>query len=221
MNLHSGMKLGALLLLVTAILLTAGCTQTPAVPATTTTPVPAATTAKPVATTAPPAATTAPVNATAVQPNVTAVKPNVTAAVKNYTALKAELATLAGSFANKTNGTVQAAALKEGPNSTAFATALAQLKTFKASDSRIKYLYTLTQQNGTVRFVVDADYGTDNGSAFLEEYKNATPELYAPLKGPIGVGPYTDPWGTFVSGLAPVNTGSNKTVIIIGVDFEV
>ncbi len=192
MNLNSGMKCGALLLLVVAILLIAGCTQPEAVPAVTATPTP-----------------------TQVAPATT------TATVQANETLKTEMAALAGKFAGEIDGKGLAAVLAEGPNSTAFENVLGQLKTFKASDSRIVYLYTLEQVNGTVRFIVDADYGQPEGSEYLEEYPDAPAELKGPVTAPIGVGPYTDQWGTFVSGFAPVDTGSNVTVIIIGVDTRV
>jgi hypothetical protein len=186
------MKCGALLLLVVAILLIAGCTQQEAVPAVTTTLTP------------------------------TQVAPATTAAtVQANETLKTEMAALAGKFAGEIDGKGLAAVLAEGPNSTAFENVLGQLKTFKASDSRIVYLYTLEQVNGTVRFIVDADYGQPEGSEYLEEYPDAPAELKGPVNAPIGVGPYTDQWGTFVSGFAPVDTGSNVTVIIIGVDTRV
>ncbi|MCU0631367.1 MAG: hypothetical protein MUC66_00115 [Methanolinea sp.] len=189
---HSGMKLGAMLLLLTAILLFAGCTQPSTVP--TSTPAPTATTATPAAT--------------------------PTAGADNQT-LKAELAAIAGVFAHEIDGKGLATVLKEGPNSTAFASVLGQLKAFKATDPRFIYVYTLEQQNGTVRFIVDADYGLPNGSDYMEKYTSAPTELKAPVTAPIGVGPYTDSWGTFFSGYAPVDTGSNETAVIMGVDIRV
>lgn len=47
-----------------------------------------------------------------------------------------------------------------------------------------------------------------------------TPDaLKVPVTKPIGVGPYTDQWGIFVSGFAPAYTGSNETVMVLCVDF--
>ena len=42
-----------------------------------------------------------------------------------------------------------------------------------------------------------------------------------PITAPIAVGPYTDEYGTFISGFAPVDIGSNTTVILVGVDYQV
>jgi hypothetical protein len=103
-------------------------------------------------------------------PHVTAnVTTNVTANVTlNVTALKAELPVLAKKFADQVDGETLANATSEGPNSTAFRTVLDQSRSFKASDSRLVYVYVLDQQNGTVRFIVDANYGLPDGSGFLE-----------------------------------------------------
>ena len=60
-----------------------------------------------------------------------------------------------------------------------------------------------------------------NHYLYIPEYPDAPAELKGPVTAPIGVGPYTDQWGTFISGFAPVDTGSNVTVILIGVDTRV
>lgn len=189
---HSGLKLGALLLALTAILIFAGCTQ----PATMTNPTP-----QPTATT--------PVSSTAVP----------TVAMDNQT-LKAELALYAGAFAEGVDGNALATALTEGPNSTAFATVLDDLKAFKEADTRIKYVYTLEQRDGKVFFIVDANYGLPDGSNYMDEYTDAPTELFDPVTAPIGVGPYTDQWGTFYSGYAPVETGLNESILLLGVDIR-
>lgn len=192
MNRTPGVKLGALLLLLTAILLLAGCTQ----PSSVSTSIPA-----PVATTATPAAieTTLPGNQT----------------------LKVETARLATSFAREINGKTFATAMAEGPNSTAFATIVGQLKAFKATESRIAYVYTLEQQNGTVRFIMVSNYGQPGSAGFMETYPGAPAILEEPISGPTGVGPYTDPWGTFISGYAPLNMSSNGTIKLMAVDIRV
>jgi len=192
MRFHAGLKVGALLLALTAILIFAGCTQ----PATTITPTP-----QPTATT--------PVSSTEVP----------TIAMDTQT-LKTELALYAGVFAESVDGNALATALTEGPNSTAFATVLDDLKAFKEADSRIKYVYTLEQRDGKVFFIVDADYGLPDGSNYMDEYTDAPTELSAPVTAPVGVGPYTDQWGTFYSGYAPVNTDPAGPKILIGVDIR-
>ncbi|HNS83047.1 MAG TPA: hypothetical protein PKL26_04795 [Methanolinea sp.] len=188
MDISPKTTLGVLLLVLTAILFFAGCTQPS--PVTQTTPAPTATTAA----------------------------PTLTPTANSNETMKAEIAAFAGTFASETDGSTLLAAFNEGPNSTAFAELLGQLKAFKESDPRIKYVYTLEQRDGTVRFIVDANYGMPDGSGYLEVYDDAPVELKTPVTAPIGAGPYTDKWGTFYSGYAPVDAGSNATVILIGVD---
>jgi hypothetical protein len=143
------------------------------------------------------------------------------AATPNLQDLKNQAALLAAASAREIDGNTLATAIREGPNSTAFATVLGQLKAFKTNDSRIVYVYTVEQQNGTVRFLIDANYGLSDGSEFLSAYPDAPAELKNPVTAPIGVGPYTDSWGTFISGFAPINYSSNATIVLLGVDFRV
>jgi hypothetical protein len=191
---------GVLLVLLAALILSAGCTQPSGSGTINATPIPTPLATPPVM-----------VNAT---PNVT---PGTTA---NVQALKAELTVLARKFAGEMNGTVLATAAREGPNSTAFMTVLNQLRAFKATDSRLVYIYTLEQQNGTVRFIVDADYGLPGGSGYLEDYPDAPAEITQPVSAPLAAGPYTDSYGTFISGYAPVDTGTNRTTFIVGIDMN-
>jgi len=193
MTLRSVIKPGALLLVLVTILLFAGCTQPAGEATPTVTPTPTATTSPTVP------ATPAP----------------------DTTALKAEVTLLAATFAEEIDGTALGTVLTDGPNSTAFPTVLGQLVAFKATDPRIAYVYTLEQRNGTVRFIVDSDYSMPDGSAYLQEYPDAPVELEMPVTAPVGAGPYTDSWGTFVSGFAPVQTGLDDTIVLIGVDIRV
>ena len=137
-----------------------------------------------------------------------------------YETQKTELAGLAASFASQIDNRTFIAALKEGPNSTAFATVLAQIKAFQATDGRIVYVYILEQQNGTVRFVAVSDYGMPNSATFMMVYPGAPDELKTPITAPMGVGPYTDPWGTFLSGYAPIKMSTNETTYLMAVDMR-
>ena len=127
---------------------------------------------------------------------------------------------LAAGYAREIDGQTLSTAIREGPDSKAFATILEQLRALKAQDSRIAFVYTVEQQNGTVRFLIDADYGLPEGSDFLSAYPDAADELKKPVTAPIAAGPYTDSWGTFISGYAPVDMGSDKTRVVLGVDFR-
>lgn len=187
MKSHLGLQIGGILLL-TVILLVAGCTQPAPVPEKTPTSM------------------------------ETPTAPTATPAL-NGTDVKDLMAARAVAYSGEINRKALATALAEGPNSTAFTAVLDQLREFKSRDPRIVYLYTLEQRNGKVYFIVDADYGMPNGSGYMDEYTDAPKELFSPVTKPIAVGPYTDQWGTFYSGYAPVDLGVNRT-ILIGVDIR-
>jgi len=137
-----------------------------------------------------------------------------------YGTQKTELADLAASFASQIDNRTFIVAMEEGPNSTAFATVLAQVKAFQATDSRIAFVYILEQQNGVARFVVVSDYGMPGSATFMMVYPGAPEELKTPITAPMGVGPYTDPWGTFLSGYAPVTMSTNEATYIMAVDMR-
>ena len=177
------LEIGALFLVLTVVILFAGCTQPAGGPAATYTPTP----------------TTIP-------------------AREETEALKAEVALIAANFAEEIDTDVLAAAIAEGPGSASYATVLEQLVALRETDPRLAYVYTIEQQDGTVWFIVEATHG---GLAYLHEYTDAPGELKVPVTAPIGVGPYTDSWGTFVSGFAPVDIGWEETTVLIGVDIPV
>jgi hypothetical protein len=197
----TGLTIGVILLVLILILLTAGCTQPSTAPVSTTTPT--STITHPVTT----LATTAPPTATTVQP-------------ENQT-LKTEMAALAETLAVTIDRQNLSAAMTEGDNSTAFAAVLDQLRAFKADNPQITYDYVLEQKNGTVTFVITNYYDEPGAPGFMQAYINPPEELKTPITGPIGIGPYTDEYGTFVSGFAPVDLGSNTSVILVGIDFQV
>ena len=134
--------------------------------------------------------------------------------------LRNEVMTLATKFAKNIDWKAIMAVRTEGRNSTAFNTVREQLRSFKDNNSRLAFVYILEQDNSTTRFLIPL-YDWSEGPKFMQEYDTAPDELKAPLTEPVGVGPYTDQWGTFVSGFAPVNAISNKTIMVLSVDIRV
>ncbi|MDO9325915.1 MAG: hypothetical protein Q7T80_13280 [Methanoregula sp.] len=191
----AGLTFGVSLLMLTLILLVAGCTQ------------PSSTSVS----TASPTATAAPMVTTVVTAPQAAV---ITTPAVNET-LKSEMVTLVGTMAKNLDKGNLSIVLKEGENSTAFPSVLRQIREFKATDSRIAYVYVLEQKNGTARFLVDTDHGTVNAAKCGEEYADAPSEMKKSTTVPFAVGPYTDHWGTFISAAAPVDLGSNTSVILV------
>ena len=184
---------GIPLLVLVLILLTAGCTYPAGVPVITTTPTPTATS------------------------QVTG--PVTTTPVANET-LNAEMAALAETLAGSIDKEDLSMVLQEGEASTAYMAVLTQLQTFKLENPLITYDYILEQSNGTVLFVMTNYQGEPGAPVFMQEYINPPPELMTPVTTPIAIGPYTDEYGTFISGLAPVDLGLNAPVIIVGVDYQ-
>ena len=185
---------GVLLLVLTLILLMAGCTQPSGTPVSTTTPT------------------------STITHQITTLA--TTTPTDNQT-LNAEMVALAETLATTIDRQNLSVALQEGENSTAFAAVLGQLQAFKADNPQVFYDYILEQTNGTVVFVMTNYQGEQGAPLFMQEYLNPPPELMMPITAPIAVGPYTDEYGTFISGFAPVDLGSNTTVILVGVDYQV
>jgi serine phosphatase RsbU (regulator of sigma subunit) len=99
------------------------------------------------------------------------------------------------------------------------------LQEIVASDKRIRYVYTLrATADGRAEFIVDADTNLEEMGDLGEIYDDASPfllEHIAKLDGPLVENDfYTDKWGTFLTGYAPVRTSDGRVDAIVGVDIE-
>lgn len=93
-----------------------------------------------------------------------------------------------------------------------------------------RFIYTCILSNQQVYFVLDptpegdADHdGVDDKSHIMQPYDDASEQLRHTLRTGIPYGdeePYTDPWGTFVSGYAPFYDSAGKMVGAVGVDWR-
>lgn len=100
-----------------------------------------------------------------------------------------------------------------------------KLQAVAASDDRIRYVYTMRPaDDGHVAFVVDADPDVASMGDLGEVYDDASPFLLEHVVGmdhpTVDDKFYTDKWGTFLSGYAPVRTSSGQIDAIVGVDVE-
>jgi sensor histidine kinase regulating citrate/malate metabolism len=90
----------------------------------------------------------------------------------------------------------------------------------------ITYLYIVRLDGeGNARFVVDADY-TENGvvDVYADQlYEDAPVEdIQKGLAAPhVSAEPYTDEWGTFLTGYAPIYDSSGNVAGVLGVDFDI
>gem|GEM_PF-1104018 len=182
-------------LLLVAILCAAGCTTAPAGNNTTATPASTLVTAAPTAT--------------------------AVANLSNLT-IRDELAARAASYAARVSGDNLTLAVARGPNSTEFGAVQQQLQAIRAGDPQAAYVYTVEQTDGISRFMVDSEYGQPNGSSPGDLLTYTPTGLPRNVTAPGATGVYTDEWGTFVSGYAPVrnSTGAMVGLLLVDVRFE-
>ncbi|MEJ5252139.1 MAG: response regulator [Chthonomonadetes bacterium] len=92
-------------------------------------------------------------------------------------------------------------------------------------------IYTCVLENGKVHFVLDAmepgdadGDGVEDKAYIGEVYEGATPEMLQALRDGVAIAEnrfYTDRWGTYISGYAPIRNPSGQVVGIVGVDLHV
>lgn len=107
---------------------------------------------------------------------------------------------------------------------------LDEAKTAVDPSQMIKFAYTCILDGAGVRFVLDAtpdgdaDHdGVNDRSKLMEIYENPSPTLLEVLKTGIprvDREPYTDRWGTFMSGFAPIIDSKDRLVAVAGVDMS-
>lgn len=90
----------------------------------------------------------------------------------------------------------------------------------------ITYLYIMRlDDEGNARFIVDVDYLEDGTiDVYANQlYEDAPVEdIQKGLNGPhVSPEPYTDEWGTFMTGYAPIYGSAGNVVGVLGVDFDI
>jgi diguanylate cyclase (GGDEF)-like protein/PAS domain S-box-containing protein len=107
--------------------------------------------------------------------------------------------------------------------------AVAPLRKFVNLDVTILYVYTCVLRDGEVRFVLDpteaGDHdrdGVDDKSHIMQPYDDPSDEMLNAIKHQASSAdsePYSDDWGTFISGYAPIFDEEGEFVAIVGVDL--
>ncbi len=106
---------------------------------------------------------------------------------------------------------------------------LARMKAALDVEGMIRFVYTCVRRDGAVWLVLDptpagdADGdGQEDKAHIMQRYDAAS----ATLKQVLATGvaavdehPYSDPWGTFLSGYAPIRNARNELVAVAGVDL--
>ena len=92
------------------------------------------------------------------------------------------------------------------------------LRFFLSGDS-VEYIYTLMPKDAeNFQFVVDTD--PEDPGEYAEDYEAQT-EMFEAMKGSLSVtaDPFTDEWGTFYSGYAPIKVNGSPAGIV-AVDYQ-
>jgi len=114
--------------------------------------------------------------------------------------------------------------------SEAYFRAIQPLQKFQDANPDIKYVYTCILVSNRVHFVLDPTPpgdrdgdGVDDKSHIMQPYDDASQTLREVLQtggARADVQPYTDAWGTFVSGYAPLRDAQGRQVGLVAVDLQ-
>lgn len=99
-------------------------------------------------------------------------------------------------------------------------------KLLHANDN-IAFIYTAIPREGKIYFILDSAITKpgeeDDTSGVMEEYTDATDVMKYALEtrqAAVEEEPYTDDWGTFLSGYAPIFNSKNEYLGIVGADIR-
>lgn len=119
---------------------------------------------------------------------------------------------------------------REQEESADYIASLEPLARLQEANEDIAYVYTCRMVGGRVIFVLDPTPvgdsdgdGIDDKSHLMQPYDDASPTLVRVLETGLAATdeePYTDSWGTFVSGYAPIRGRDGKLVAVAGVDLR-
>ncbi len=95
----------------------------------------------------------------------------------------------------------------------------------------VRFVYTLRGVGDTLHFVLDGtpvgdadNDGVEDHSALMDVYEDPDPAAWEVIRSNsivITQEPYTDTWGTFLSGYAPIRLEDGRVDGIVGVDVSV
>lgn len=112
-----------------------------------------------------------------------------------------------------------------GMDAEAYRRMKAALQAVRDGASDLRFVYTMRQDgDGTIRFVVDAEEDPADLSPLGSVYDDASAllrERFAKMDGPVvETEVYTDRWGTWLSGYAPIRTGDGAQVGVLAADIS-
>lgn len=145
--------------------------------------------------------------------------------------VKTDLKRIAAVVASQVNGDVHDIFQSpEQESSESYAAAIAPLAKIVEASPEIAFVYTVVKKGDQVYFVLDPTEegdedkdGVDDKSHIMQVYEDAGADMLRAFSSgePHADGkPYSDIWGTFISGYAPIKDGSGKVVAVAGVDLK-
>lgn len=139
--------------------------------------------------------------------------------------IREDLMSVSGVIATQVN-TTTLQALKPGDEGNAdYRSIVDSLVKMRSMNTHIINTYIISvDPDSSLRFLVDDAYALEpNDIGFIGDVYSTSdsPQIIAALKGPTASSEfYTDKWGTFMSGYAPIRDSSNNTIAILGVDMR-
>lgn len=95
------------------------------------------------------------------------------------------------------------------------------------ANRNIAFIYTVIEKEGKIFFILDSKImepgAEDDTSDVMEQYDDATDvmkEAFATRQAQVEEESYTDDWGTFLSGYAPIVNSKNEFVGLVGADIR-
>lgn len=96
-----------------------------------------------------------------------------------------------------------------------------------SANTNIAFIYTMRQVDGNIHLVTDSKLlkpgEEDDTSAVMERYDDGTAMMlraFAERRALVEEEPYTDDWGTFLSGYAPLQDRNGRFIGVVGADIR-
>lgn len=133
-----------------------------------------------------------------------------------------ELVDMSQVFSSRVNGDAMVS-LQPGDEGTLnFTTTVNTIREMRDNSSFLEYSYILRVEGSSVSFLVDDAYGEADAASIGDVYDTSDAQLIiAALNGTTTSSKiYTDQWGSFLSGYAPIFDSNGNAVAVMAVDMD-
>jgi adenylate cyclase len=137
--------------------------------------------------------------------------------------MRSQLLDTSRAISTQINATAVAALAPGDENTTGFIQLRDQIRTMRMATESIAYSYIMNVEEDQVFFLVDDTYGYEPDAPGIgTPYDTPDNLLIASAYEGAVASPnfYTDEWGTFMSGYAPIVGADNVTVAVLGLDIQ-